>query len=109
MQNPTTPNQVQPEIDPDSVEYDEIEPEPAKEEPNFKVGDICILRESVNREYGTIPKDQVVEIKRRFPKNKRLHYDVETLPCDSCGLIINAKDIGIELLQDYDEVFPPTY
>ena len=97
-----------PDIDPDSVDFDEPEPEILSKTQDFKVGDICIVRKSINRDYGTIPKGEVVEIKRRFPLKKQLHYDIETLPCQFCERIINAKDIHISLLQDYDEVFPPT-
>ena len=101
-------NNIHPDIDPKSVSIED-EPQPQPSPPaDFQVGDVCIIRESVKRKYGTIPKGQIVEIIRRFPKNKVLHYDITTLPCKSCGLIIKVFDVSLELLQNYDEVFSPT-
>ena len=88
----------------DEIEVEEEVPEP----PDFKEGDICVTTENVKRNYGTIPAGVTVEIKRRWERKGVLHFDVTTLPCKSCSLILKISAVPITALEDY-EVNNPSY
>ena len=76
--------------------------------PDFQVGDICVITEPVKRTFFTISEGTVVEIKRRFPKQGQLCFDVITLPCKSCNLVVKVKDVPIISLEDY-EISNPSF
>ena len=73
----------------------------------FEVEDTCILQEDVVRDYGTIPKGTIVELMEKYQGLLEIHYDVRTLACSECPLIVTASEISIDILKDHDEVFPP--
>ena len=103
-------NDRNPLIDSEEIEFeDEIEvEEEVPEPPDFKEGDVCVTTEKVKRNYGTIPEGVTVEIKRRFERNKVIHFDVRTLPCKSCKLILKISAVPITALEDY-EVNNPSF
>jgi hypothetical protein len=91
------------------MENDEIEdPEEEVEEappPDFDVGDLCVTLVPIKRNFGTIPEGTSVEIKRKFIRSKKTHYDVEKLPCD-CGLTLQINAVPIDQLEDYEDRYP---
>jgi len=74
--------------------------------PNFEVGDLCITLVPIKRNFGTVPEGTTVEIKRKFVRSKKIHYDVETLPCKDCALIVKIGTVAIDLLEDYEISHP---
>ena len=103
-------NERNPLIESDDIEFeDEIEVEEEVPEPaDFKESDICVTTEPIKRNYGTIPAGVTVEIKRRWERKGVLHFDVVTLPCKSCKLILKISAVPITVLEDY-EVNNPSF
>ena len=72
----------------------------------FEVEDTCILREDVERDYVKLPEGTIVEIMKKYQGNLGIHYDVQTLACSHCPLLVSVKEVPLDILQDYDEVYP---
>lgn len=72
----------------------------------FEVEDTCILREDLERDYVKVPEGTIVEITKKYQGKLGIFYDVQTLACATCPLIVKIQEVPLDILQDYDEVYP---
>lgn len=94
------------QMEDDEIENPEEDIVEAPEPPDFDVGDLCVTVVPIKRNWGKLPVGTAVEIKRKFIRNKVIHYDVKTLPCDRCELILHVASVAIDLLEDYENKYP---
>lgn len=95
----------------DEVEGEDVETGiPATEEAvpkkDWDTGDIAVLMEDIERNYGILPEGTEVELLERYMKKDVAMWHVQTLNCKSCGLLIKAH-VAEGILGDYDEIHPP--
>ena len=91
-------------VDDEIEEVEEVEEEVPP--PNFEEGELCVTLAPLKRNFCVIPEGTTVEIKRKFLRSNKLHYDVETLPCMKCNLILKIATVSIDLLEDYEVTHP---
>lgn len=72
----------------------------------FEVGDVCILTEQVERDFGVVPVDTVLEITKKYNKSLQVNYAAKTMACMSCDMVLHLSDLPGEILQDYDDRHP---
>ena len=72
---------------------------------NLSPGDVGVLKEDVERPFGMFKEGTEVELVSHFRKSGEVYWEITTLACKSCSMVIRL-DVPETSLGDYETRYP---